>query len=616
MVPDENQGPEGQEVVAPRAVPVLQRKPLTWEEIPLPPGYPRDILNPVAKERLRLQHADRVQEVLAERAYVLNRAEDDPFYQDKILVVCEKDPAWFIDMFVWTYDDRLRIEEPFIHYPFQREKMVEPYLELRKTPFRKRITLVDTKSRGMGATWEHLALRTQSILFLDNWSVLVGAVTLDDVDDGGQAATHESHFGKVRFIISHLPPWMQDKLLGPLFKRDQWNKRQLIRNPRRPRNFMAGRQFSGMFGRGHRFSECFGDEIAWAEEMEAADTSLKQTTDRFTGVTTPAGKSTFHYQLWSGALPGVRRAYIHWSEHPDLDVDWYNEQREHMTDQQIAQELDCSFEGSAGGRVLKEMYLGTHFILDEEKSPGGVLLGAYEIGLPLHAIIDPGIADPLAVVWAQWDEGRGEGRIVDFVQAENVTIDWCIPFLLGQIPPFTHRHQPWPHDYGPTEHEIIERHARWNAPQTVYGDHYGVHRAMSTGLSAYDELAQYGVWVLPIRVEDDLAAIARCELLMRYIRVARRLIDQRNGPVETCPTFGEVVTQWRYPRRKIGDYRPITRPVHDKFCHGGDCLKMWALQICLPAASEQPVSSGKAHRARGSDLVGGRKRWGKRRRKP
>lgn len=608
MVPDQPQQVDG-------AVPVLHKRPLTWDEIPLPPGYQRSVLDPGTKEILRLQHDDRIQEVLAERNFILARAEEDTLYQDKVLAVCEKDPAWFIDHFVWTYDDRMGVEEPMILYPFQNEKMVEPYLELRESPFRKRVTNVDTKSRGIGATCVHLALRLHSISFLDGWSVLVGGVSLDDVDDGGLAATHESHFGKVRFMIDNLPGWMKDKLYGPLITSDKWNKRHLIRNPKRPRNFLSGRQFSGMFGRGHRFSECFGDEIAWADEMEAADTSLKQTTDRFHGVTTPNGKSTFHYQLWSGALPGVRRAYIHWSEHPGLSVEWYNEQREHMTQEQIAQELDCNFEGSAGGRVLKEVTLDSHFVLHDKEDASGMLVGAYEPGLPLHVIIDPGIADPIAITWGQWDEGRGEGRVVDFVQKEDVTIDWLVPFVLGQIPRATHRGLPWPHDYGPVEHEIIERHAKWSPPEIIYGDHYGTARAMSTGLSAYDELANYGIYVLPIRVEDDLAAITRCELLLRYVRFAHRLIDQRNGPAETCPTMGEVVTQWRYPRRKIGDFRPVTRPVHDKFCHGGDTLKMWALQINLPEATEQPVSSGKVKRARGSDLVGGRTRWSRRRRR-
>jgi hypothetical protein len=583
------------------------RRPLSIEEVPLPPGYSRDLLSPVRKERLRLEHLDRIGEVMAERAFIAKRCEDDVLYREKVLVICERDPQWWGDRFCWTYDDRLGTDEPFVHYPFQVEKFVEPYKEMLTTKGRTRWTRVGTKSRGVGATWDALLLRTHSFLFKENWSVLLGAVLRDDVDDGGQAATHESLFGKIRYLIAHLPRWMRDRLLGPLFQREDFNKRNLLKNPSKPRNIIVGRQFSGMFGRGHRYSEALGDEIAHAEEMEAADTSLKQTTNRFEGFSTPKGKHTFHYQTFSGVIPGARTYYVHWSEHPENDLDWYNEQRDHMTDEAIAQELDCSFEASAGGRVLKEVLLEKWFSIPPDRE--------YEPGLPLHVIIDPGIADATAVTWGQWDVGRAEGRVLDFVHAEGKTIDWLVPFVLGFVPKETHRGIPWPHDYSFAELEIIERHARWKAPETVYGDEYGKARSLVTGLSAYDELAQYAIFVCTVKIEDDLAALAKLELFIRYVRFARRLAEQRNGPPETCPSMGEVVTQWRYPTRKVGDYRPITKPVHDKYCHGGDTLKMWAWMLDLPDATQQPVASGRVKKARGSDLRGGKDRWPRYRRR-
>lgn len=594
------------------------RRPLRWDEVPLPYGYPRSILDPGSKERLAKQHRDRVQDILGERSYILKKAANDRAYQAKVLTLCEKDPAWWIDHFCATYDDRVGTVEPLVLYPFQREKFVEPYLSMRSTTGRTRWTRVGNKSRGVGATWVALALRAHSFLFLEAWSVMVGGVTLRDVDDGGQASTHQSLLGKIRFLLAHLPPWMFDALLGPLFNREEWNKGGLLQNPLKPRNLIAGKQLGAMFGRGHRYSEALGDEIAWAEEMAAADTSIKQTTNRFEGFSTPQGKHTFHYQLFSGALPGVQTYTVHWSEHPELDLDWYNDQRQHMTDEQVAQELDCSFEASAGGRVLSEVHLDTHFTLvepdlaDEEalQKRGLPLLGAYDPGLPVTAIIDPGIADPMACVWGQWDEQRGQGRVLDAVQTKDRTIDWLVPFLLGRIPEATHRGQPWPHaDYTPTEHRIIRRHALWGKPAIVLGDHYGTSRDLVLGLSAYEELAQYGIDVYPVKIDDDLQAISRLVLLMRYIRFAARLVDQRNGPPAVCPSMGEVVTQWRWPRRKEGDHRLVTKPIHDRFCHLGDCLKMWARMLDIPDAQQQPVETGQAKKARGADSVGGPKRW-------
>lgn len=588
------------------------REPLDWTEVPLPPGYQQEVLDPYVKRRLMEAHHDRIEEILAERAWILGKAEDDPLYQEKVLALCAEDPAWWIDRFVWTYDDREGVEEPMVLYPFQQEKIVEPYVELRRTRGKTRFTRVGCKSRGVGYTWVAIgALRTHSFLFLDNWSCLVGAVARDDVDDGGQEASHESLFGKIRYVIKRLPPWMRERLLGPRFMRDEFNKRLYLRNPQKPLNLLVGKQLSGMFGRGHRYSEVVADEIAHSAEMLAADTSLKQTTRRFDANSTPLGKGTFHAQMFLGALPGVQRYYIHWSEHPELTVDWYNAERQHMTDEQVAQELDCSFEGSAGGRVLPEVQLGTHFTLHEQRDEtSGHLVGAYDPHLPLHVIIDPGRSGT-AVTWGQWDEDRANGRVVDFCQSQDVTIDWLVPFITGEIPKRTHRGHPWPHAYTPAEVEIIQRHAIWKPPATVYGDDYGKSRDQVTGLSAYDELAQYGIFVVPIEIKDDRAAIIKTRLFMRYVLFASRLIDQRNGPEETCPTMGEVVTQWRFPRRKPGDFRPNETPVKDQYSHGGDTLKMWAQVLHLPEATEQPVASGRVVRARGSDLVGGRKRWPK-----
>ncbi len=591
------------------------RRALSRDEVPLPPNYPRSILDEGPKARLKAAHQDHIAEIVAERAFIAGKCDGDPVYQEKVLVACERDPAWWIDRFLWTYDDRVRTDEPLILYPFQVEKFVEPYKEMRTITGRARWTRVGNKSRGVGATWVALALRLHSFSFLENWSTLLGGAFQDDVDNGGQAATHQCLFGKLRYLIAKLPRWMRERLYGPLIKREEYNKRFLLQNPLRPRNHIAGEQFSAMFARSTRYREVLGDEIAWSEAMESADQALKQTTNCFEGFSTPQGKHTFHYQLCSGALPGVQTYTCHWSEHPDLDVDWYNEQREHMTDEMIASELDCSFEGSAGGRVLKEVTLDSHFTLVEHVDPkSGVLLGAYDPGLPLHVIIDPGIADDMAAVWGQWDEGRKEGRVVDFVQTKDRTIDWIVPFVLGRVPAVTHREKEWMHDYGPLEMEIIERHRLWGAPQTVFADEYCKSRGLTSDLTAYDELAEYGIFVCTVKVTDDLAALTRCGLLMRYIRFAKRLIEQRNGPIETCPTMGEVITQWRYPRRKPGDFRPILAPVHDRFCHGGDALKMWALMLDLPTATSQPVQSGRLIQARGSDVVGGRSRWPRSRR--
>lgn len=585
------------------------RTPLAWHEIPLPPGYDSGMLDPERKRRAAEAHEAFKTETLATRAKVWARCQEDRGYRRKVLALCEVDPVFWINTFCWTYDDRVSTDEPMVLYPFQVEKIVKPYQMLCSTKGRTRYTQCTTKSRGVGWTWVELLLRLHSFLFRENWSVLVGSVTKQDVDDAGQEATHESLFGKIRYAISHLPRWMREETLGPLFDKEPFNHKYLLKNPYKPRNIIVGRHFSGMFGRSGRFSEVWGDEIAHAPEMKNADKALKQTTNRFGGGSTPLGKDTLHYQLMTNDM-AVVRIWIHWSEHPELTVDWYNDQRQHMTDEDIASELDCSFEGSAGGRVLKEVSIATHFNV---LGPDGEDLADYQVGLPLQVIIDPGISDAMALVWGQWDERTRDplrGRVVDFVQTSGKAIDWCVPFITGEIPAETaNTHEPWRHHYNAIELEIIERHRRWKAPVEVFGDAYGKTRNQETGHTAYEELAHYGIDVTPIQIEDNVRAIVHLQLVLRHVRFARRLLTQRNGPQETTPTMADVVTQWRYPRRRPGDYRPNTEPVKDQYDHGGDCLKMWAETIPLPDADAQPVGSGRVVAARGSDLVGGKQRW-------
>jgi hypothetical protein len=166
----------------------------------------------------------------------------------------------------------------------------------------------------------------------------------------------------------------------------------------------------------------------------------------------------------------------------------------------------------------------------------------------------------------------------------------------------------WPHDYTPVEREIIRRSARWGPNIEVYGDWQGSTMNVVTGAhSAFKELEKYGISVTPVKVLDDYESIVAARELMRHMRADARLVTQRNGDAKWCPTFGEVLTQWKYPKPQPGMTSKTLAPVHDRYCHGGDCVKMLALTIDLPdAGSVMSVTAGKAIGKRGSDVVRGR----------
>ena len=577
---------------------VEYRTPLRLEDVPLPEGgdFTLDILTPQVKEAARAAQEERRIALVRERIILYHNMQGNPEYRKLIWEKCKRSCQYFIDHFIYTFDDRADAGAvPMILYDFQITKMVEPYERLCNTKAPDRITIGVAKSRAIGYTWVSLACRLWRWLFHDNWSILIGGENRDDVDDGGQGATQQSLFGKLRFMLRELPHFVTDDMLGPNWKREEYNARNRLINPMKPRNLFHGKQMGAMFGRGRRYSEVWADEVAYCEEMEDADVSLRQTTNRFTFGSTPKGKGNFFYQAMHGAL-AFQRYYIWWAENPYLDLDWYNLQREHASDDDIAQELDISFERSAGGRVLHEIQLDKWFTHRAEFDPS----------LPLYVMLDPGWSDHFAAIWFQWDERNGQGRLIDFVCTNRKTVDWVVPFILGEVPEMTYSGDPWPHEYNDPELAIIARHREWLDAVggedfiEVFGDEAGNAKNIVTGSSAWDELYHYGIAVFGVRIPNDKEAIRKMNLMVRHIRFAAYLLDQRNGPKDQSPTWGEVVTQWRYPKRKKNTTASNDKPIHDIYSHGGDCLKMLCWQLELPEARTQPAAAGKVIRRQAS----------------
>lgn len=593
---------------------VWKKRPLSLHEVPLPPGggFSHAILDAELKRTQLIDHLALVEETLRETAAINERAKADPEYAEKVIALCSRDPEWFIDHFIWTHEPRKHEDRPLVCYDFQRLKIVRPYIRHRDTEAPARSTQMKAKSRDMGLTWTELACRVHSFLFKDNWTILVGAVTQKLVDDGGGKATHNSLFGKIRFMLRYLPKWMRDIVLGAKWEAQEYTKQLLQLNPMRPNNGFFGAQVGDMFGRSGRVSEALVDEFAYAPNVKAAERSIKQVTTRFTGMSTPAGRGNLFEQLMFTTELNVVQYWIWWPEHPEKDLLWYNLERESMEPDDVASELDISFDESAGDRVLPDVHIPEFFVERKVGTSADIEdpEGLWEPGSKVRVVIDFGASHPMAAVFAQWFDKNFPpyGTIVDFVQTQGKSVDWIVPFLVGEIPRGTWRNDPWPHVYTPNEMAMIQRHARWGNNVEVFGDWQGSTMNVVTGAhTAFMELEKYGIVVTPVKVLDDYQSIIACRQLMRFLRADKRLQDQKNGDPKWCPSLSEVVTQWKFPKPQPGMTVKTLTPVHNRFCHGGDCLKMLALTIDLPESDEvMSVAAGKVIGKRGSDLVRGR----------
>jgi len=593
---------------------VWKKRPLALHEVPLPPsgGFSHDLLNADLKKQQLIDHLANVEETLRETAKINARAKVDPEYADAVMALCARDVEWWIDHFVWTHEPRKHEDRPLILYDFQRLKMVRPYKAHRDTEAPARSTQMKAKSRDMGATWVELACRVHSFSFIEGWTVLLGGTKQKLVDDGGVLATHQSLLGKVRFIMKNLPKWMRDRLYGPKWETKQYTKNLVQLNPMKPTNAIYGAQIGDMFGRSGRVSEALIDEFAYAAAVKQAEKSIKQVTNRLCGLSTPAGRGDLFEQLMFTTELAVVQYWIWWAEHPEKDLFWYNVERENMEADDVASELDISFDESAGDRVLPDVHLPEFFITRKNGTSADIdePLSLWEPGVPVRVVIDFGASHPMAAVFGQWFDKVTPpfGTLLDFVQAQGKSVDWIVPFITGSVPPGTWRGDPWPHEYTPEEQKIIRRHQRWGSQMEVYADWQGSTMNVVTGAhTAFDELRKYGIDITPVKVLDDFQSIVACRQLLRHMRGDKRLLQQRNGDPKECPTLGEVLTQWKFPKPQPGMTSKSLTPVHNRFCHGGDCLKMLALTIDLPDSdSVQSVVAGKVIGKRGSDVVRGR----------
>jgi hypothetical protein len=243
---------------------------------------------------------------------------------------------------------------------------------------------------------------------------------------------------------------------------------------------------------------------------------------------TPKGKNTFH-RLWTEAEddPDWTRLMLKASETGLLDAKELADARRMMSEDEYAQEYECSFEAAVKGAYYgKEMN-------DAEERIAGV---PYDPRLPVHTAWDLGVADS-TVIWFIQVSGR-ETRIIDVLKGEGVGLDWYAKRLSER-------------DY-------------------VWGNHYLPHdvevRELGTGKSRKEVLAALGIkaTVCPnIPIADGIQAV-------------RMLLPTCWFDKDKCRAGVEALRMYR---REYDEKRQEFRvnPLHDWTSHYADALRYFAV---------------------------------------
>ena len=245
---------------------------------------------------------------------------------------------------------------------------------------------------------------------------------------------------------------------------------------------------------------------------------------------TPKGKNTFH-RLWVDADDDWFSLSLKASETGLLDAKELADARKMMSEDEYAQEYECSFDAAVRGA-----YYAKELNEAENADPSRLTSIPYDPRLQVHTAWDLGVADS-TVIWFIQTHGR-ETRVIDVLKGEGVGLDWYAKELQNR--------------------------------SYLYGTHYLPHdvevRELGTGKSRKEVLEGLGVRVTVcpnIPVADGIQAVRMLLPMCWFDKVKCK----------------EGIEALRMYRRDYDDKRQEFRlhPLHDWTSHYADAFRYFAV---------------------------------------
>ena len=255
---------------------------------------------------------------------------------------------------------------------------------------------------------------------------------------------------------------------------------------------------------------------------------------------TPKGKNAFH-DLYRSATAAMGAGDADWyaqlyraSETGVLDEEELASMRRDMTDDEYAQEFECSFTAAiVGAYYAREMANA-----ETEKRISSV---PYDPAVPVHTGWDLGINDSMVIWFAQY-VGQ-EIHLIDYLESSGVGLDWYANEMRKK--PYSYGDHFWPHD--------------------------GAARELGTGKTRQETMASLGFNVTVLPQQDVNDGINACRLMLP--RCWFDAVKCAQG-IETLRNYRR---EWD---DKMGVFRP--RPLHDKHSHGADGFRSLSQGIEKP----------------------------------
>ena len=233
---------------------------------------------------------------------------------------CVEDPVHFMRKYC-TIQHPQKGKMKFDLYPFQERCLKD---------FKKERYNIILKSRQLGISTLSAGFSLWTMLFQSDKNVLVIATGKD---------VAKNLVTKVRVMYDNLPSWLKTNV-------EETNKLSL--------RFANGSQIKAIAsnesaGRSEALSLLILDEAAFIDKVSEIWTAAQQTLatgGNCIALSTPNGVGNWFHKQWVGADDGTNEfnpIRLHWTDHPDRDQTWRDEQDKVLGPSQAAQECDADF---------------------------------------------------------------------------------------------------------------------------------------------------------------------------------------------------------------------------------------------------------------------------------
>jgi hypothetical protein len=487
--------------------------------------------------------------------------------------MCQNSVEHFIDNWAWTFDPRRQVAHlPFTLYPFQKEAL--KWIDDRY--YEGEVGVIE-KTRDMGVTWLACAWTVHKWIFDKGFTALFGSKTEGDVD----SSTVDSIFGKVRYILRRLPPFLCPDLDEKINEKRHADSYLSIINPTNG-NEITGDSANSNFGRSGRRSIVFMDEYAFVENSDKIWSAISEVSNCIIPMSTANGKGNMFYNLRAkGTVPVLT---LHWTKHPLKNQDWYDSKKKTMEPHQIAQELDIDYSSSKAGRVYKRFNRQFH-VSTEIIYPNPIL--------EQFVTWDFGIADSMCVTFGQIDATSGV-EIYACYDLTDQDIEYFMPIARGEIPGNNLWHL-LP-EYEQLRVKRVIKKAFYNhitgerlddVRRDHYGDHAGSQRTANSRRSVRERMKTEGQIDLICTSKQDFPTRIQSFDNLLKLRETSRGMQTRFKISPDCEPVIDAIMNYVWDKEDVNN--PNIKPKHDWASHYVSSLEFFAINR-FPIRAQSKVS--------------------------